>query len=163
MPYQFDDGSPTTSAEKKDAPAPTDAPAAEPAPAKRFSLIPSGPKKSGDQGAPADWSWLREWADLFVLAPICLVGFLTNSYWIHRLDPTAQVMSVENLTVLNWNLLILFGSSGVIFILWKIWGYGSIFSPKWEDGLTPYERMKVRLAMVAGIAAYTAFVLTRNL
>jgi hypothetical protein len=128
----------------------------------RFTLFPKLSAKPAES-KPYDWGWLWDWSDLLFLFPIALVGFLTASTWIRKFDPTAQVLSVENLTVLNWNLMVLFGSSGIIFLLWKIWVGGKVFGREWDKGLSVYERAKLRLAFLAGLATYVAFILTRNL
>lgn len=126
----------------------------------RFTLFPSGQPATGK---PLNWGWLWDWSDLLLLFPLALIGFLTASKWIRWLDPTAQVLSPENLTVLNWNLMMLCLASGVMFVFWKIWVGGKVFGSGWDTGLSPYERAKIRLAFLGGLAAFVAFILTRNL
>jgi len=152
-------------------PTPTPKPTPEgETPKARFSLFPKRdvlPKAKVETVATSkkeiDWSWVKDWSDLIFFFPVALVGFLCASFWIRKLDPTAQVLSVDNLSVLNWNLMMLFGGSGVIFIIWKIWVGSSVFPDGWKDGLTPYEVMKVKLMALAGFAVFVAFMLTRNL
>lgn len=120
-------------------------------------------KDSNGEEKKVDLSWMQDWADLLWLLPICVIGFISASWWIRKLDPTASVLSVENLTVLNFNLVIYFLGSGVMFVMWKIWVKGNIFDKKWSEGLTPYELMKIKLMFLGGLAIYTAFILTRNL
>ena len=104
-----------------------------------------------------------DWSDLLFLFPVTLLTFLLSSHWIRHLDPTAQTLSPENLSVLNFNLMLLFGSSGIVFVLWKIWVRGSIFNDGWKTGLSPYQILKIKLLFLGGLAIYVAFMLTRNI
>jgi len=129
-----------------------------------FRFWPEMKKKDSNGGEKkVDLSWMQDWADLLWLFPICFLGFISASTWIRKLDPTASVLSVENLTVLNFNLVIYFLGSGVMFVMWKIWVKGNVFHKNWSYGMTPYEIMKIKLMFLFGLGIYTAFILTRNL
>lgn len=108
------------------------------------------------------FEWVRDWADALWLFPLCLLGFLTASHWIRKLDPTAQVLNPETLTVVNFNLVMLFLSSGVIYILFKIWVGGEIFPKGWDRNFTEEDKTKYRLWFLAGLTLFVGWMITRN-
>lgn len=107
-------------------------------------------------------TFLKDWSDIIFISPILLILFLTGQYWITKINPTSQFLDPENLTVLNWNLFLTFLGSGVIFVLFKIWVGGSIFTQNWKEELTPFQVLCVKIAMIGMIAIYVAYMITRN-
>ena len=140
---------------------------------KGFRLFPDFPKKEDQSPSGSDqpqtkgyntgWKWIKDWSDLLIIFPIMAIGFSFAKYWILWLDPTAQVLNVDNLSVLNFNAMMLFGGSGAVFVLYKIYIGGAIFPEDWDKGMTPFQVMIIKTATLAGIAIFTAFFLTRNL
>lgn len=136
-----------------------------------FKLFPSLPKKEKQEddeqpkskGLNTGWAWVKDWSDLLILFPIMLIGFLSAKFWIVKVDPTAQVLDVANLVILNFNVMCLFFWSGVVFVLYKLYVGGNIFPQGWDEKLTPFQVMAIKLAVLFAMGAFAAFFLTRNL
>lgn len=140
----------------------------KPKPFRLFPEIPKKEKTDGDdqpqsKGLNSGWLWIKDWSDLLILFPIMAIGFTFGKYWILWLDPTAQILDVGNLSVLNFNAMMLFGGSGCVFTLYKIYVGGAIFPKDWDKEMSSFQAMVVKVATLAGIAIFTAFFLTRNL
>lgn len=136
-----------------------------PPPPKRWVLWPDF--KQARQANPDKpkfdwWEWVRDWADGLVYAPFCLIAFLLSDKWIRSLDPTAQALSPETLSVLNFNVFLIFLISVIAAPVFRVWVRGKIFPKGWEHELTAYQVMKVKLTMLALILAVITFVITRS-
>lgn len=130
--------------------------------AKPFKLIPDLPKAK--EGESNSWlAWIKDWSDLLIIAPIMLVGFLTAKFWIVKVDPTAQVLDVANLVILNFNTLCFFFWSGVTFVAYKIYVGGNIFEDGWKVGLTPIQVILIKIGTLVAMGLFAAYFLSRNL
>lgn len=107
-------------------------------------------------------NFLKRWADLLILLPVAFLVFLSSGKLINFFDPTAATLSVENLSILSFNLLTLFTIFGSSYFIWALY-FKDLFKEGWEKGVNRGVALALNAFLWAVNLFATAYVLLRNL
>jgi hypothetical protein len=105
---------------------------------------------------------LRDWNDLLILAPSALILFIVGGQFIRALDPTAAVVELGVLSILNWNLFLLLLASSVAYYIYKI-SFGDYFEERWAAALSPFQEALINVILWLSTFSISAYILLRNL
>lgn len=112
------------------------------------------------------WSFMLRWADVFWLLPIAAFLFVTADTWIRFIDPTSPVMSVEFVSILNFNILkwlaVMIGTYVIARIQFKF----DIFEEGWQERYfkkCPWAGAVLSFAIWLSVLVVTWFILTDDL
>jgi ABC-type bacteriocin/lantibiotic exporter with double-glycine peptidase domain len=108
------------------------------------------------------WKLLKDWHDLIILVPSALILFILGGVGIRLLDPTASVVELGVLSVLNWNLFLLLLIGSVAYYLYNLW-FSDYFSALWNEYLTPFQGALINTVLWLSTLWLSCFVLLRNL
>lgn len=107
--------------------------------------------------------FLKGWPDLWLLIPLALTAFLTATFWLPAIDPTAAVVSAEILGVLALNILMLLVVSSMSYILLVIaFGFDPISKERF-DKYTNQQQTAITLTVWLSLLIVTWLTVTRNL
>jgi hypothetical protein len=108
------------------------------------------------------WKLLKEWHDLVILAPSALILFVIGGELIRAIDPTASVVELGVLSILNWNLFLLLLIGSVSYYLYNLW-FSDYFSGLWNEYLTPFQGAVINTVLWLSTLWLSYCVLLRNL
>lgn len=106
--------------------------------------------------------FIKEWNDLLILAPSALLLFIVGGQLIRALDPTAAVVELGVLSILNWNLFVLLLTSSVAYYIYKL-SFGDYFEEHWAYGLAPIHAAIINVILWLSTFSISAYILLRNL
>ena len=106
--------------------------------------------------------FLKEWHDLIILAPSALVIFVLGGAIIRYMDPTAAVVDLGVLSILNFNVFLLLVIGSLAYYLYDLW-FGDYFKVGWDDNLTHLQTALISLFLWVVTLCVSAFVLLHNL
>lgn len=105
---------------------------------------------------------IKDWNDLLILAPSALILFILGGQFIRVLDPTAAVVELGVLSILNWNLFVLLLTSSVAYYIYKI-SFGDYFEEHWAYQLAPVHAAIINVILWLSTFSISAYILLRNL
>ena len=105
---------------------------------------------------------LKEWHDLVILVPTTLLLFIICDKLIRSIDPTASVLELGVLSLLNWNLFLLLLIGSVAYYLYNLW-FSDYFTGTWKEYLTPFQGAIINVILWLSTLWLSCYVLLRNL
>jgi hypothetical protein len=106
--------------------------------------------------------FLKQWNDLLILAPTALILFILGDKLIRSIDPTAAVIEMGVLSILNWNAFLLLVSGSLAYYLYQLW-FGDYFEGNWTSKLKPLHAALINLILWLSTFSICSYILLRNL
>lgn len=111
------------------------------------------------------WKFIKRWADVLILLPATFALLVFNEAWINYLDPTASSMSVENLSVFNFNIFIAAGIFAISYFVYNLY-FHDYFGKDWEKEKLPNNPVAaavIHLVLWLSTLGTVLFLLLRNI
>jgi len=80
-------------------------------------------------------SFVKKWSDVLIFLPVVLLTFIFNAQIMEHLDPTAPVMSVDFLSILNFNLVKFGAIFSCAYFVYNLF-FHDFFGKGWEKKLS---------------------------
>jgi len=106
--------------------------------------------------------FLKQWNDLLILAPSALILFVVGGKIIRYIDPTASILELGVLSILNWNIFTLLIIGTASYYLYDLW-FGDYFEGEWTDNLTPISASILNIILWLSTFSIATYVILRNL
>jgi hypothetical protein len=107
-------------------------------------------------------SFVSKWSDVLALLPIALIVFLFNGSIIRALDPTASILSVEFLSILNFNIVVFASVMSGAYFIYNLF-FHDFFKVNWEDKMSGVSAGAIHVILWLSSLAAAFKIITHNL
>lgn len=108
------------------------------------------------------FSFIAQWSDILIFIPVALVVFIFNGRLIRSLDPTASIVNVEFLSILNFNILVFGCVSTAAYFIYNLF-FHDYFNKGWEDRVGNVQAGITHLVLWITTLVLSYFIITHNL
>lgn len=106
--------------------------------------------------------FILKWIDFLVVLPITLFLFLFHAKFIHALDETALTVSVENLSLLIFNILKFFVVTSAAYFIYNLF-FHDFFKKDWHLGVGKNTAAVIHLILWISTLVFASIVLLSGL
>lgn len=108
------------------------------------------------------FSFVAQWSDILIFIPIALLVFIFNGHLIRALDPTASIVNVEFLSILNFNILVYGCVATPAYFIYNLF-FHDFFTKGWEEKVGPTQAGITHVVLWVTTLILSYFVITHNL